>query len=169
MICDKRVYVDKIYKSIVFHCFMIICVSGASRTGKTKLAKLLSKKYGFKYVDAGSLIKKEKLYSGYDKKLDSYEVDISKFVKFMKNFLKGKDDLVIDSHLSHYLDCDICYIAKCSIKELRKRLKKKKYSKNKIEENIEAEIMNVCLNEAVERGLRVKVVDTTKGLKINML
>ena len=80
--------------------------------------------------------------------------------------LKG---IIIDSHLSHYLPkkyVDLCVITKCSLKTLEKRLKKKKYSKEKIKENLECEIFDVCLNEAKEAGHKILVVDTTKGIKL---
>ena len=76
--------------------------------------------------------------------------------------------MVIDSHLSHYLDkkyVDLCVVVKCDIKVLKKRLEKKKYSKAKIRENLDSEILDVCLVEALENGHKIKVIDTTKGFK----
>ena len=88
----------------------------------------------------------------------------------MINLTKNsKNSLVLDSHLTHYLPSkyvDICYITKCSIKELKKRLMKRRYSKEKIRENLDAEILDVCLMEALENKHRVKVIDTTKGVKL---
>jgi len=60
-------------------------------------------------------------------------------------------------------------VAKCDIKELSKRLKKKKFHQLKIKENIEAEIFDVCLNEAKERKHKIIVIDTTKHFNINDL
>jgi len=37
--------------------------------------------------------------------------------------------------------------------------------KRKIRENLDAEIFDVCLNEAKEKGYRIKIINTTKGLK----
>ena len=78
---------------------------------------------------------------------------------------KSKKDLVIDSHLSHYLPkkyVDLCVVTKCDLKVLKKRLEKRKYSKEKIRENLDVEIFDICLNEAKEKGHKVKVVDTSK-------
>lgn len=78
--------------------------------------------------------------------------------------------IVIDFHLSHYLPrkyVDLVIVTKCNIKELNKRLKKRKYPKNKIQENLQAEIFDVCYNEAIERKHNVIVVDTTKGFNIS--
>ncbi len=83
---------------------------------------------------------------------------------------KIKNGIIIDSHLSHYLPSkhvDLCIVTKCDLKELRKRLKKKKYDQLKIRENLDAEIFDICLNEAKENGHKLIVIDTTKGININ--
>jgi adenylate kinase len=147
---------------------MIICVSGSVASGKTEVAKLIAKKYKLKYVDVNKLIKKHKLYEKYDRKLKTYVVGIKKLNNFLIKLIKKNKNLVIDSHLSHYLPkkyIDLCVITKCNLKVLEKRLKKRKYSKEKIRENLDAEIFDVCLNEAREKKHKIKIIDTTKGLK----
>ncbi len=149
----------------------IIIVSGTPGTGKTKLAMYLSKKLNFLYFDINNFIIKNKLYEGYDKKRRTRIVDVKKLVKFLvseiKNFRNKKGvikGVIIDSHLSHYLPkkyIDVCIITKCDIKLLNKRLKKRGYSKNKIQENLQSEIFDICYNEALERKHKVIVVDTT--------
>ena len=42
----------------------------------------------------------------------------------------------------------------------------KKFNKNKIQENIQAEIFDICLNEAKEKKHKVIVINTTKGFNI---
>ena len=69
--------------------------------------------------------------------------------------------IVIDSHLSHHLPKKLvsqCIVMRCSLKTLVRRLQKKGYSKRKIRENLEAEIFEVCLQEARERGHAIKVI-----------
>ena len=84
----------------------------------------------------------------------------------MKKLIKAsKKDLVIDSHLSHHLPAkyvDLCYVMKCDLKKLKKRLINRGYSNNKVRENLDAEILQVCLLEALLNKHRVKVVDTSK-------
>lgn len=146
---------------------MLIIVTGTPGTGKTLVAKEISNKYKLKYVNLNSLIMKNKLYDYYDKKLMSYVIDVNKLNKFLIRFVRGKD-LVIDSHLSHYLDMkyvDLCIVVKCDISVLKKRLEKRGYTKGKIRENMDAEIFDVCLVEANEFGHNAKVIDTSKGFK----
>jgi len=74
--------------------------------------------------------------------------------------------LIIDSHIAHLLPkklVDLCIILTCSdLKKLRGRLKRRKYSKKKIRENLDAEIFQVCLTEARERKHKVLVFDVSK-------
>ncbi|MFH0868046.1 MAG: AAA family ATPase [Candidatus Woesearchaeota archaeon] len=93
-------------------------------------------------------------------------------IEKMKNNKEIKRGIIIDSHLSHYLPkkyVDLCIVVKCSLKELERRVKKKKYPKDKIRENLDAEIFDICLNEAKETKHKVVVVDTTKGINIDKI
>jgi len=153
---------------------MIIIVSGCVGTGKTALAKKLTKKLNYKYVDVNSLIKKNRLYDSYDRKVKSYIVDVKKLNKFLIKFIKNNENksLIIDSHMAHYLPkkyVDICIITKCNLKILNKRLKMRKYSSNKIKENIEAEIFDVCFEEAREGGYKPIIIETSKKVDINKI
>ena len=81
---------------------------------------------------------------------------------------KKPNGVIIDSHLSHYLPkkyIDLCLVTKCELKTLEKRLKERKYTKNKIRDNLDSEIFDICLNEAKEAGLYTFVIITTKGIK----
>ena len=80
--------------------------------------------------------------------------------------------MIIDSHLSHYLPkkyVDLCIVTKCGISELNKRLKKRKYSKAKIKENLQAEIFDVCRQEALKNKHKVITVDTAKTINITSI
>ena len=144
---------------------MVIIVTGTPGTGKTTYAKKLAEEKSLVYVDVTLLIKENKLFEKYDKKMDCVVVDIKKLNKELIKFIKKNDKVVIDSHLSHYLPpryVDLCIVTKCDLKTLEKRLKKRKYSKAKIRENLDAEIFDTCRIEALEAGHKVKVVWTDK-------
>lgn len=144
---------------------MIIAVTGTSGTGKTKVAKALANRLKYKYLDVNKLIKSKGLRGKYLKKFDSYEVDVKKLNKVLVELIKKSKNLVIDSHLSHYLPSkyvDYCVVCKCDLKVLKKRLNSRKYSEAKVKENLDSEIFDVCLVEALEMKHKVIVVDTSK-------
>ena len=156
----------------------IICVTGTPGTGKTTLSKKLAKIMNLYYLDVNKIISKYKLSERYDRKRKTKVIDTDKLNKKLileiKNLKYNEkySGIIIDSHLSHYLPrkyVDFCIVTKCDIKELNKRLKKKKFHQSKIEENLEAEIFDVCLNEAKERKHNVIAADTTKGFNIKGL
>lgn len=143
---------------------MVIIVTGCPATGKTIIAKKIAKEKKLKYIDVNQLIKENRLYSYYDKKDKSYVVDIKKLNRFLINFIKKDKNLVFDSHLSHYLSSKYvneCIVTKCNLKELKKRLEKRKYSKEKIRNNLDCEIFDVCRIEALENNHKVRIVDTS--------
>ena len=124
-----------------------------------------------------ALIKEINNFKGTIKKNTIKRISLAKFNKIkltnnMKNNNYIKKGIIIDSHLSHYLPkkyVDLCIVTKCDLKVLEKRLKEKKYDKNKIRENLDAEIFDICLNEAKENGHKIMCIDTTKGINITSL
>ena len=155
-----------------------IIVTGTPGTGKTTVAKGLAKGLDLKYIDANIIIKKHKLSDGYDKKRKSRIIGIKKLNKALikeismlkkdKGNKAGCNGIVIDSHLSHYLPkryVDMCIVTRCNLKELKRRLTRRKYSAGKVRENMDAEIFDVCLAEAKEKGHKTIEIDTTKGIK----
>lgn len=142
----------------------IIVVTGSVASGKTTIAKKLAREYKAKYIDVNKVIKGYKLSEGYDKRRKCRVVDVKKLNKVLIKMIKNsKQGLVIDSHLSHFLPpkyVDLCIVTKCSIKKLSYRLKKRGYSKAKVKENVDAELFDVCLNEAKELGHKIKVINT---------
>ena len=170
----------------------VIIVTGTPGTGKTKLSVELAKKLNFNYIDVNKIIKKHNLTESYDRKRKTKIVDIEKLnkvlIKEINNIKKinkkiinknikikknnKKNGIVIDSHLSHYLPkkyVDLCIVTKCDLKELQKRLKKRKYSKEKIRENLDSEIFDICLNEAKENKHKILIIDTAKSININKI
>ena len=150
----------------------VIIVTGTPSTGKTTLAKQIEKQFRLTRLDVNAIIKNNKLCEGYDRKNKCWIVDEERFTQVLEKIVrekrKNKQKIVIDSHLSHCLNprlVDICFVTRCDLNDLYRRLKKKEYPKNKIEENMECEIMEVCLQEAYDKKHTLIVVDTTKKRK----
>ena len=150
-----------------------IIITGSVGSGKTTLSKKLSKYLDFDYLDVNEIIKKDNLSDGYDNKNMCEMVDVKKLNKSLIKIIKeSKNGIIIDSHLSNYLQrkyVALCIVTKCNLNILRNRLKKRKYHEKKIKDNLEAEIFNVCFEEAKEKGHKILIVDTTKGITKEVL
>src|SRR3989338_4368793 len=141
-----------------------IVVSGSVCAGKTTFSKKLARKIKAEYVSLNTIIVKNKLYDGYDRKRKSWIVDVNKLNRFLIKIIKeSKRKLVLDGHLSHYLPkkyVEKCYILKCNLKTLEKRLRKRGYNRAKIRENLDVEIFDVCLIDAKERGHKIEIIES---------
>lgn len=151
----------------------LIIVTGTPGTGKTHLSKILAKELGYHYLDIQKLGKG--IYSGYDKSRKVKIVAISKMISaFIRLYNQKKKvhykGIIFDSHLSHYLPrslVDLCIVLTCDIKKLKQILEKRGYNKKKIRENLDAEIFEICYNEALERRHNILKIDTSKGFTLN--
>jgi adenylate kinase len=153
-----------------------ICITGTPGTGKSTLAVKLSNKLGYPVLDVKNFIKKKKLAKSYDKKRKCDIVDEKLLSKEILNELKevkkehNPEGIIIDSHMSHYLPkskVTLCIVTKASLKVISNRLKKRRYNKQKIKDNLEAEIFDTCYEEAKQLKHTILVIDTTKGIKIS--
>ena len=136
---------------------MIIAVSGTPGVGKTTVAKLLAEKLGYTYVDLKKFAIEHEIG---EIKEDELEVEIDELSYFIEKELKGKN-VVLDGHLSHLMPADQVIILRLHPKIIGERLKERGYSREKISENVEAELVDVCLVEAVDEHENVIEVDTT--------
>src|SRR3989344_6117921 len=149
------------------HSKILIVITGSPGVGKSTLAGFLVKKLKLGRLDLHHHYKR--ISVGYNRSKQSYDVDYDKFEKLVKEKLqRSKHGLIIDSHISHLLPkkmVDLCIVLICSdLKKLEKRLKARKYSKNKIRENLDAEIFQVCLAEAKDKRHKVLMYDIAKGM-----
>ncbi|WP_423792161.1 adenylate kinase family protein [Methanocaldococcus indicus] len=136
---------------------MIIAITGTPGVGKTTISKELAKKLKAKHIDITEVVKKYKLYKEYCEDMDSYLIDFEKLKDFLKKF-KDEDIIILDGHVSHLLDVDYTIVLRCNPLIIKERLEKRNYNKKKVMENVQAELLDVCLCES--KG-KVYEIDTT--------
>jgi len=143
-------------------------VTGTPGTGKTTVSRLLAEAVHAKYVDPKTLLTRSGIDYTYDPSGKTRIVSIRKLQNEL-NELAGRTDrgLVIDSHITFRMTSlprlDRVIVLRCNPKVLQQRLKSKRWSKRKISENLLAEILDICLWDAVHSygWRRVAEIDTS--------
>jgi adenylate kinase len=143
---------------------MRVALTGTPGTGKTAVATLLQTK-GYTVVQLHELAIQSGCIDGMDEKRNSQLIDMDKLHKYIKKNYTTDDLVFFEGHVAHLLkSMEKVIILRCHPKELKKRLLKKKWNNQKILENLDAEIIDVILCEAVELHPRENIfeIDTTK-------
>ncbi len=150
----------------------LLIITGTPGTGKSTLAKKLAGKLGFNRLDLHHYY--HQLATRYNRQKHCYDVAPQKFTRLVQEKLSSSPKgLIVDSHLAHHLPqklVTLCLVLTCSdVKQLQRRLKKRTYPPQKIRENLDAEIFQVCLEEAQEQGHPIIVLDTGKPFSFPVL
>jgi len=136
---------------------MIIAVTGTPGVGKTTVSKLLSEKLGYEYVGIKEFAMERRIGT---KVGDELEIDVDELAGEMGKEFRGRN-VIIDGHLSHFVPADVVIVLRAHPKLVADRLKERGYSKEKLAENVEAELIDVILVEALEENENVIEIDTT--------
>ncbi|WP_371802023.1 adenylate kinase family protein [Candidatus Lokiarchaeum ossiferum] len=145
-------------------------ISGIPGTGKTSVTKKLNEKYGYPFLSLGEVVVKNKLHCGEDPSRDTKIVDTEKFNAFFRTFfLKQKEDIILEGHYADLIEhpsVNIAIILRAHPNVIETRLKPRGYSKNKIMENIQAELVGDSTSFMLEKTELVKKehvfeIDTT--------
>lgn len=141
---------------------MIIGITGTPGTGKTTVANELGSKFGFEVISISQVVQEKEIYDDYNEKRGTHLMDIDKLKQELQPMLEG--DVILDGHLAHYFpDLDYVFVLRTNPKNLKSRLKSKEYKDEKVVENVQAEILDVILQETVElHGKNIFEFDTTE-------
>ena len=142
---------------------VLIAITGTPGVGKTAVCRIIGKK-GYSVVYLGKVVKAHgELVSGFDRSRGVAEVDVDAANSYIKKKYRGLKPVFIDSHFSHLFDVKLCIVLRCSPEVLGRRLKRRKYPKAKLRENLEAEALDVITIESVQTHGKDKVyeIDTT--------
>jgi adenylate kinase len=133
---------------------MRIALTGTPGTGKTTIARLLP----YRIIDINSLVKAG-LNFGVDPERGCLEADMDGLEKRLRE-LDSDEICILEGHFSHHF-ADRAIVLRLAPSALRPRLEARGYLPLKVQENLEAEAVDVILVEAVERCPRVDEIDTT--------
>jgi adenylate kinase len=147
----------------------IILITGTPGVGKSIIGTKLAKHLDCRDVDISTLVKTKKLYDRVDKKRGTLVANQRRLKASINMIIRSRKNrpLVISTHyLGSYLPTKqvrYCFVLRLNPEKLRQRLVSRKWSRPKVSENVEAELIGVCLSEAVVQLGRTRVheIDTT--------
>jgi len=130
-----------------------IIITGTPGTGKSSHAQaLVDQLPDLKLMSINDVAKERGCVTGFDEERKSHIVDEDKVYDAIEDELE-KGGLIIDWHVCDIFPerlIDLVVVLRADNTILYDRLKKRDYSDTKIDENIDAEIMQVILEEARE-------------------
>ncbi|MHA2394585.1 MAG: adenylate kinase family protein [Promethearchaeota archaeon] len=148
-----------------------IIISGTPGCGKTSVSYELSKLIDAKIMSLNEMAISNDFSFEYDKERKTYIVDFEVFRPYIlskiRHFKKQSPEfLIIESHFSDIIPkkhIDYIFVLRCDPDALITRLKTKNYDLNKINENVQAEILGNCVNFFVHKKVKKPFyeIDTT--------
>ncbi|AMD22047.1 HGL293Wp [Eremothecium sinecaudum] len=148
-----------------------IIISGTPGCGKTTICKLLKAKLdNYKYYNISDFAKEQNCYEGYDEERKSHIVDEDKLLDILEAPLRLGGN-IIDWHVNDIFPerlIDLVVVLRCDNSILYSRLQERNYHDSKIEENIDAEIMGVVLQDARDSYVPDIVVELQSNTEEDM-
>ncbi len=138
----------------------LIMVTGTPGVGKTTACKILARRLRWRHIDCGGLALREGFTIRYNASARTYHVDLKRLSRAVRDTVRRLGSgVILEGHLIPSLEelaPSRVFVLRCDPRRLLSRLRKKGYPKDKIAENIGAEILDVCLSEAVKSfGIRM--------------
>ncbi|KAF5377671.1 hypothetical protein D9615_005277 [Tricholomella constricta] len=130
----------------------VIVITGTPGTGKSTHAQILADEspVPLKHINVGEWVKERGLYEEYDQEWQSYTVDEDRLLDELEPIV-AEGGVILDWHTCEAFPKrwpDLVVVLRCDHTKLWERLEKRGYPLKKIQENNEAEIMQVVLEEA---------------------
>lgn len=115
---------------------------------------------GYLVIDLDVFAREAGLIVGRDEARRADEVDID---ALRKRLVAPAKLAFLRAHYSHWMDANVAIVLRCRPSVLRERLVARGWPEAKVAENVEAEALDVILQEAVGRIPSVFEVDTTSS------
>jgi adenylate kinase len=136
---------------------MLVALTGTPGTGKTSLASELERQ-GYFVLSLDRLAEERKLVTGYDAARGTKEVDVEALDREIR--VPAKLGFLV-AHYAHRMSVNLAIVLRCHPKVLGERLRARGWAAAKVQENVEAEAIDVITQEAVARLPFVYEIDTT--------
>jgi len=138
--------------------------------GKTIVSERLAVKLHARHVNVAEIVTREKLTSGYDRKRRTWIADTSRLAKRLQQMIEHeKNHVVVDGHFASSVvpkeKIARVFVLRRHPQQLREQMERRGFKGAKLWENLVAEVLDVCLYDAIINVGVEKVceIDTTNG------
>lgn len=146
---------------------VVLAITGTPGSGKSTLIKRLIKCAGedtnMVSINVAALVKSDpQLQHAFDDEMDAFVMDTKAVRRRLTDLISTANSkhIIIETHTPSVLPrrlVDRCVVLRCDTSTIYDRLTERGYSDEKRRENVECEIMQVVLEEAVETVGQKKV------------
>ncbi len=138
------------------------------------MSRNLGKQLGLDVIELGRLVRENKLYKRFDPRTLSYEIDERRVRDYLEGSVRKKTVVVATHTVGRSFRprrVRLAIVLRVDPVILYRRLRARRWTRQKAWENVESELVDVCLEEAVRLLGRKKVVeiDTTNLSKSKVL
>jgi adenylate kinase len=130
---------------------------GTPGVGKTLISRHLAERINAMHIDLGELVKRERLTTGTDKGRKTLIVNKQKLSKRVQEIIKRQkkeSSIIIDGHYATDVipprDVTKVFVLRRHPEELKQMMEKRGFKNRKLWENLAAEILDVCLYDAIK-------------------
>jgi len=132
----------------------VILVTGTPGVGKTAVSRSLASRLNAEHVNLAGLVERERLISGVDVARGTLIADTDRVSKRVQKIIRSCEyDLIIDGHWAVDVvpakDVHLVFVLRRDPDELKGAMEDRGFRGKKLWENLAAEILDVCLWEAV--------------------
>jgi len=129
-----------------------VLITGTPGTGKTSLSEQLAERCGLALVNVGKLVEEQGLHTGRDEARQAWIMDEDALMDSLEDQMAG-GGVCVDYHgcdffPERWFDVVVCLRADNTV--LYDRLSARGYAASKVQENVQAEIMQVVVESARE-------------------
>jgi adenylate kinase len=142
----------------------VVVLTGTPGVGKSSVARLLASRLNGGHINLSELVKSKGLDCGVDRKRETLIADTKNVAKKVEEIVaQSTGYVVVEGHFAVDIvkaeDAFLVLVLRRSPDELRKVLRAREFKESKVVENVAAEILDICLIDAVEAYGEEKVCE----------
>ena len=132
----------------------VVLVTGTPGVGKTVISSLLASRLNGLHINLAELVKREELTSGVDETRETLIADMVKVSERVQEIIRDcEEDAIVDGHYGVDVvpekDVHLVFVLRRHPDELKMFMENRGFRNRKLWENLAAEILDVCLFDAV--------------------